>query len=129
MSNTYRDITEICRPILNDINISKSKAVSTHLPLQPPFSPTIPQQPQPHPYAANHVKHLCRTHPAGLGRAQRAPASLVPTRTASLPPPRSCLGSALPARQHAAPATGPKGSRCFNCAKHIHGRRSIYLIF
>ena len=47
------------RPILKVINISCSKAVSTHLPLQPPFSPTIPQNPHPHPYPANRVKHLC----------------------------------------------------------------------
>ena len=33
--------------------------VSTNLPLQLQFSPTIPQHPQPHPYPANQVKRLC----------------------------------------------------------------------
>ena len=44
---------------LNVENIWRSKAVSTHFPLQPQFSPYNPTTPHPNPYLTKHVNHLC----------------------------------------------------------------------
>ena len=113
-SNTT-PICILCRiPILNVMCYLQHAAESPHLPLHPPFSPTIPQHPIPTPTPPI-MSNICVCYYINC----------ITNREIA----EHALPRFLSMTVTVMAATAPQDSRCFNSAKHRHGRRPIYLNF